>query len=76
MALVRVRNVTPIPPGVHGSSLHVERRAAGVMFRCHLEREGTEWKISQIWRDDGPVLGWTKQLDRSEPYYPSAVFTD
>lgn len=74
VALVRVRNVTPIPPGVHGSPQEVERREAGVMFRFLLEREGGEWKISQIWRDDGPMQGWTKQLDRGEPYYPSAVF--
>ena len=74
IAVVRIRNVTPIPAGAQPSPGQVAERERGAVFRYFLQREDGAWKVASIWRarETGEWLDSTKPRP---PAYPSDVLS-
>ena len=75
VALVRIKNITPIPEGAQPSARQFKEREAGIMFRYVLEREGNSWKVAEVWINSD-LMGWRKLTEKRPPLYPSSVYSD
>jgi len=72
VALVRIRNVSPIPEGAKPDSWQIKLRERGQMFRYVIEKEGPDWKIAEVWEND-EHLGPRKQYSDLAPRFPAYV---
>jgi len=75
VALVRIKNVTPIPDGVKPFPREFKEHEGGVMFRYILEKEGTNWKVAEVWINYD-IFGWRKYTEKRTPSFPSSVYHD
>lgn len=73
VALVRIRNTTVVPEGAKATAREFRRRETGTMFRYVLEKEGADWKVAEVWRNDD-ILGPRKLYSDRQPLYPSEVY--
>ena len=53
-----IRNTTPLPAGASLTHEQQELRAEGQQFRYVLDREGDEWRITQVQQWDDLGSGW------------------
>ena len=61
VALVRIRNVTPVPVGAEMSRISEQQRLNGDQYRYIIEKTAVGWKVSEVWR--APLYagqGWHK----------------
>ena len=75
VALVLIKNVTPIPEGAQSMPREVKRREDGVLFRYIVEKNGYTWKVAELWRNN-PLTGWEELSRRPPPWFPSDVYGD
>lgn len=73
VALVRIRNVSPIPEGAKPDSYQIKVRERGEMFRYVIEKEGPDWKIAEVWENHEYPLGPRKQYSDLAPRFPAHV---
>ena len=74
VAIVNVRNVTPIVAGAVVDEFDKKRRADGVKFKFDLELENAKWLISQITEWEEYSNKWEPIIKRREPTVDSRVY--
>lgn len=74
VAIVNIRNVTPIPSDVVPSENDIKQRADGFKFKFELELENSKWLISQItkWEEYSKV--WSYPIKKREPSANTHVY--
>lgn len=74
VALVRIRNVSPIPEGAKPEPWQIKARQRGEMFRYVIEKEGPDWKIAEVWENrEGPLGPPLKLYSDLTPGFPAYV---
>jgi len=77
IALVNIRNITPIPTGASMDDFTKKHRAEGENYEYQLTRDKTGWKIAQVYALEGYPEEWKpKYNDDDAPYVPWIVWPD
>jgi hypothetical protein len=76
VALATIKNISPIPPGAEVSRFDEERRRDGERLRYVLEKEGSRWRVAEVWTwESYGTPGWKKALPvDGRPYVPVLVY--
>ncbi len=68
VVLVKIKNVTPLPPGYKLHDLFAPRREFGKEVRYIVERTSGGWRLTQAWyRDDPEDAEWKKTWSLKTP---------
>jgi hypothetical protein len=79
VAVARIYNASPIPPGVTPSVHEEKQRKEGFQYRYLLEKEDSFWKVSQVYefnryRSSASDPMWKPLAKEHTPSYPSFLF--
>lgn len=74
--IVVIKNSTPIPAGAEMSKFDEERRRDGERYRYVLEKNQTDWRVSEIWEwSTYPSAEWKKiRPGDGKPHVPSLTY--
>ena len=78
VALVTIKNVTPIPADARPTQAQLQERARGRRFKYVLVVDGNDWKVSEVWRLGGPEPYMSDQMlfETLPSSFPSQVWYD
>jgi hypothetical protein len=76
VALATIKNISPIPPGAEVSRFDEEQRRNGERLRYVLEKEGSGWRVAEVWTwQSYGAPGWKKAMPvDGRPYVPVMVY--
>ncbi|TAK91980.1 MAG: hypothetical protein EPO06_01815 [Burkholderiaceae bacterium] len=78
IAIVNIKNITPVPDGARPSAREIKVRERGCDFKYVLVREDGSWKIAEVWRLEPAesYMPMRRLYEPLPPLYPSTVYFD